>query len=286
MYINTRIDDAVNLWTNTIDGISNYISENRDDNPAATLFVATSFAITATYIGDYLNIVDVASTEMVTVNPVQDAIKEILPMVPQLIQDQMVLAINLFAIGLINFSNAEAIIKTGQEQQRAPTNWESVVTFAHNVLEKVSGNTVNVYLMALLINNIEHLGSTQEQREATLSRISILAKAVMISVAVAALLKAATPDLMLNGLIFTNTMNGTLEAKSEDDRRLVNELSPLVEYFNQLRAESSMSEEFWENLMGSLGDFFDKNPDLEELVSPTVIYSNLVKGLFNSEIEG
>jgi hypothetical protein len=285
-YINTRIDSAINLWSNTYDGVINYINENRQDNPAAALFVATSFAITATYIGDYLNIVDVASTQMVTVNPVQDAIREIVPLIPQLIQEQAVLAINLFAIGLINFSNAEAIIRTGQDQQRPPTNWESVATFAHNVLEKVSGNMVNAFLMALLINNMEELGSTQEQREGTLNRLTVLAKAVMISVAVAALLKAATPDMMLNGLIFTRTMNEPLEARSDDDRRLVNELSPLVRYFNELRAEGMMSEEFWENLMEALGDFFDDNPDVEELVSPTVIYANLVKSLFNTEIEG
>lgn len=286
LYLNSRIINATDLWSNTIDGVSSYIRENRDDNPTAALFVVASFAITSTYIGDYMNIVDVASTDMVAVNPIQESVSHILPLVPQQLQEQFTLAINLFAMGLINFSNAEAILKSGNDQQRPPTNWESIVTFAHQVLDKVEGNMINAYLMAMLVNNVEHLGATQEQRETTLSKLEILAKAMMISVAVAALLKAATPDMKLNGLIFTKTMTEELVAQSADDQKLVNELSPLIEKFNQIREEGVMSEEFWDNLMASLGDFFDDDPDIDDLISPTKIYSDIVKEMFNSEVAG
>lgn len=288
MYLSSRIQNATDLWSNTIDGVSNFIRENRDDNPAAALFIATSFAITSTYIGDYLNIVDVASTDLVTVNPIQDSVGSILHLVPQQLQEQFTMVVNLFAIGLINFANAEAILKTGTEQQRPPTNWESIVTFAHQVLDKVEGNMVNSYLMAMLINNVEDLGPTQEQRDKTISKLEILAKAMMLSVAVAALLKGSAPDMPINGLIFTSTMTGELKAQSEEDERVVNELSPLIQHFNQLREENlgTLPEEFWDNLMAALGDFFDDNPDVEDLISPTTIYSNIVRELFNNEIAG
>jgi len=287
-YLNSRsrFQNAIDLWTNTFDGVSNYVRDNREENPAAALFVVASFAITSTYIGDYMQIVDVASTDMVTVNPIQDSVGHILPLVPQSVQEQFTLAINLFAIGLINFSNGEAILKVGEQTQRPPTNWESIVTFAHNVLENIEGNVVNAYLMAMLVNHIDQLGATEEQRGKTLAKLEILAKAFMLSVAIAALLKAATPDLRLNGLIFTKTMEEPLLAMSDEDKKLVNELAPLVRQFNELREEGTMSEEFWSNLMASLGDFFDSDPAVEDLINPTRIYRELVKNLFNSELEG
>lgn len=280
-----RIESASRLWADAIDGVSNYVSQNRDVNPAAALFVVASFAITATYIGDFINVVDVASTNMVTVKPIQDSVSNVLAMVPQQIQEQFALTINLFVIGLINFSNAEAIVKAGNQQQRAPTNWESVTTFAHNVLEKVEGNIVNGYLMAMLVNSMERLGPTAQDRETQIGKLAILAKAMMLSTAVAALLKAATPDLQLNGLIFGATMTKPLKAMSEDDKRLLNELSPLVTAFNKLREESGMSQEFWANLTESLGNFFDGNPSIEDLVSPATVYANIVSHLFSRDIE-
>src|ERR1700733_5766924 len=72
-------NQASNLWTHYIDGVSNYISNVHDTNPEAASFMAASFVISSAFIGDYMNIVDVASTKMVSVNPIQDAASSVLP---------------------------------------------------------------------------------------------------------------------------------------------------------------------------------------------------------------
>ncbi|MFQ5729442.1 MAG: hypothetical protein ACE5GN_03680, partial [Waddliaceae bacterium] len=53
----------LSVWTNAMEGVSSYIRETRDEHGGAAAFMAASFVITAGFIGDYMNIVDVASTE-------------------------------------------------------------------------------------------------------------------------------------------------------------------------------------------------------------------------------
>lgn len=284
-YATGRIRSAARLWTDAIDGVSNFVNQQRDVNVGDALFVVASFAITSTFIGNYMNVVDVASTNMVTVKPIQDAVANVLSLVPNQLQDQFALAINFLAVGLIYFSNAESIVKAGDQKQRAPTNWESITTFAKNLLEKVEGNMVSTYLMAMLTHRLEEVAGNQTQRDQVFGRLVVLAKAVMLSTAMAALLKAATPDLQLNSLVFVATLTKPLKAMSSEDEVLLQQLQPLVLAFNKLREESGMSEEFWGNLISALGDFFDRDPPVEELVDPTNVYANLVSHLFQRDLE-
>jgi hypothetical protein len=285
-YINSQIIAATELWTNTIDGVSNYIQQNRESNPEAGIFIAASFAVTATYIGDYLNIVDIASTDMVTVNPVQDAVAQVLPLIPQQLQDQFTMVINLFAIGLINFSNAEAILRSSN-QQRPPENWDTAVAFAHSVLANVQGNIVNGFLLAMLITKSENMSGTQEERNAEINKLTTMAKAIMVAFAIGGLLKASAPDMPLTAALFFATINKPLVAQSEIDKRLVDELSPLVEYLNNLRANDLLlSGSDWENLLEALGHFFQDDPDFEDVFRPTNLAGSLGQNLFNPDIEG
>ncbi len=283
-YINSRIISATELWTNTIDGVSNYIQQNKEANPEACLFVAASFAITATYIGDYLNIVDVASTNMVSVNPVQDAVQQALQLIPPQVQEQFTISINLLAIGLINFANAEAIAKGG-EQQRPPMTWDTAVALSRSILASVQGNVVNGFLLAMLINKLEHLGSTEEQRNSKLEQLNAIAKAIMLAIAAGALLKAAMPDVDLTADDFSAVFEEPLVPQSEMDQRLVNELSPLVSYFNSLREQAMFSNEGWKNLVQVLGHFFSSNPDFHDIFSSTQLMQSLVKNLLNPDFE-
>lgn len=284
-YLNTRINAALNLWSGTIDSVSSYIQQNKESNPEASLFVAASFAITSTYIGDYLNIVDVASTSMVSVNPIQESVAQILPLVPQQMQEQVALTINLLAIGLINFANAESVV-SGVQQNRAPLNWETATALARNILANVEGNVVNGLLMAMLINKMENLGGTQEERKAMLAQLTDLAKAVMIAVGVGALLKAAMPDIKLTSDMLISTLTQPLVAQSELDQRLVDALSPLASYFSYLRESGSISEEGWNDILSRLGAFFEANPNFDEVFGQTNLMGGLVQNLFTSEFEG
>lgn len=278
--IHDRAQNAAKLWTNTIDGVSNFINQEHDKNAGNALFVMASFAIMATF-----SVGGVLSTGVVNVQPIQDAAGTVLSLVPTQLQDSFALAINLLAGGLVYFSNAEAILKTGEEKQRPPTNWESVVVFAKNVLEKVSGNMINAYLMAMLINQMEELAPDQPQKELVINRLAILAKALMLSTAAAALLKAATPDLQLTSAFFTGTLAQPLKALPGENTALLEQLKPIVTAFNQLRNETGMSEAFWDDLVASLGEFFGRNPTIDDLVNPTAVYTQLVNHLFNRDIE-
>lgn len=283
-YINSRIISATELWTNTIDGVSKYVNDNKDINPAASLFVAASFAITATYIGDYMNIVDVASTNMVSVNPVQDAVSQALQLVPPQLQDQFSISVNLLAIGLINFANAEAIVKSGQ-QQRPPITWDAAVALAQSVLASVKGDIVNGLLMALLINNLESMGTTEQERGEQMQKLNVLAKAMMLAIAAGALLKAAMPDLELSKEDFIALFQSPLEAQSEQDKRLLDQLSPIVEYFKELKGEGNFSDEAWDGLLDVMGNFFASDPDYKDTFSSTTLMGGLVKQLLNPELD-
>lgn len=274
---------AMGAWSNLIDGAANYIDANRDSSSDGAMFIAASFVISSTFIGDYANIVDIASTDMVGANPIQNAPGSLLDLVPPELQQSFALTINLFAVGMINFSNAEAI-GLSEKTGNPPTSWDTAVAYANEVLNKVQGNMVNTVLMALFVNNMEALGETEQEQTGQLSRLALMAKAVMLATAMAAVLKTATG--VINGDTFLALVNEPLEARSEEDEEVVKVLSPLVEYFNSLRSEGIVLESEFDKLMEALGLWLNGNPDFENITNPTQIYAGLAQHLRPEEQRG
>ncbi|NGX41985.1 MAG: hypothetical protein K940chlam7_00259 [Chlamydiae bacterium] len=237
-----------------LQGVTKYLNRARDEESATIPFMAVSFAITTSFIGDYMNIVDVASTGMVGVNPIQDAVAQILPQIPQQFQEAMAITINLFAIGLIDFSNVQVVGSSANTGQ-PPASKDAVIAFARNVLETVKSNEVNYLLMALLINTTEEGAPISEER---IKQLSSMAKIILMSIALAALYLVEAKQMTAKE--FVDLVNGKLGSRSEEETQL-------VAYLQQLRGSGLISESEWENLTGSLGKFFEANPGIVNRIS-------------------
>ncbi len=276
--VQNQIDQANGLWNNLIDATSNLLSNYRDESEDIVPFMAASFVITSSFIGDYMNIVDVASTNMVAVNPIQDSANAILNLVPQSFQEQITLAINFFAIGLMAFSNAEAIanqMKSGGEENATK---EAVLAFANNVIDKVKSNEVNYFLMALLVNQMEK-GELAPQDIQHLARV---VKVAMLAVALAALYKFEAGSI--SDQEFRSLLEGKMEPRSEEEKQLVALLNNI--YGEGVKANDGEYEAGWQSVMDNLIAFIVSKPSVEDLINPTKVWAQVGAYLQNPNPRG
>ncbi len=275
--VDEKIGHAKDLWNNFIDGTSKFMSDYRDEIPDAVPFIAASFVISSTFIGDYMNIVDIASTDMVAVNPVQDAAKNVLELVPQNFHEQITLSINFFAMGLMAYSNAEAI---GNQQQggQETASREAVLAFANNVIDKVSSNEINYFLMALLVSNTEK-GQLTPQDVQHLARV---VKAAMLAVALAALYKFEAGEI--TDQEFKDLLAGKMEPRTEEERQLVELLNNI--YSEGIEANDGQYEDQWKSVMDNLISFIMSKPSVEDLINPTKVWSQVGTYLQNPDQRG
>lgn len=263
-----RRSSAINLWSITIDSVHDYIKQARIDDPSTIPFMAASFVIATTFIGDYMNIVDVVSTKMVAVNPIQDAVAHAIPMISPDFRETCALTINLFAVGLVNFATAEAI-GNAQKTGEKPATRDGVLAFARNVYDKVSGNEVNSFLMAMLVNSSEKGEPVSDQRFA---QLLATAKAIMVSVALAALYIVETGKMSPKE--FAALVNGQLEPRSEEEKNLVS-------YMLQLKG--SFSSDAWNHFVATLGDFFAGQKSADAFLNPMKIFVSVAQTLQTPE---
>lgn len=276
--VENQIHAAKGAWTDLIDATSSSISNYRDDLPEAASFMAASFVICSSFIGDYMNIVDVASTNMVAVNPVQNAAAEILPLVPQSVQEQVTLAINFFAVGLINFANAETIgnqLKSGGEP---PTSREAVLSFANGVINKVQSNEVNYFLMALLVSNVEK----GEITPGDVNHLTRVVKVAMIAVALAALYKFEAGEI--SGQEFAELLSGKMVPRTEEERELVKLLQEI--YGEGVASQDGEYESQWGSVLDGLVSFILSKPSVEDLTDQTQIWQRVGSFLQTPEQRG
>lgn len=272
-----KIGHSKDLWNNLIDATSHFLSDYKDEMSDAVPFMAASFVISSTFIGDYMNIVDVASTEMVTVNPVQDAAKNVLALVEPAFHEQVTLAINFFAVGLVAYSNAEAIGNQQQGGQEAASK-DAVLAFANSVIDKVKSNEINYFLMALLVNSAEK-GQLSPQDVQHLTRV---VKAAMLSVALAALYKFEAGEISEKE--FRDLLAGKMEPRTEEERQLVLLLNSV--YTEGMAANDGQYEGQWRSVMDSLVSFILSKPSVEDLINPTRVWAQVGTFLRNPNPRG
>lgn len=274
--IQNHIDNSVRLWTNVIEGTSHFVSNHRDESAKDVAFMVASYVITAAFIGDYTNIVDIASNHLVGVNPIQEAAVSVLPLIPEIVQQQATLVINFFAVGLMTFANAEAIGASLKGGQPAATR-DTVLAFARNVIEKVQGEQVNYFLMALLVSHVEKGEVTPEK----LKEVVKMVKAAMIAIALAALYKFETGSI--SGHEFKDLLEGKLMPRSEEEKQLVGLLQGL---YGKEMMEGNGSQTEWKGVLESLIAFILSKPSVEDLIHPTTVWTRLGEHLYNPEQRG
>lgn len=263
---------AHKIWTNFIDGTSDYIHEQSKDNPEAAAFMVASFVITSAFIGNYMNIVDVASTDMVAVTPIQDAVVALSPAeVQKQFVDSSVLVINLFAIPLAYQATAGLALR-GVNGGEAPKDLEFAKGYAESVIEKVKGGEVNLMIMALLVHAQEDGQPISEDR---VNQLATMAKMTMIAVALAVLYKAESG--WIKGQEFLDMVEGGLEPRTEEE-------GILVKMFEELRA--NLPGEEGNNIVEALARYFNRNPSLDSILNPMKTFSGVVRQLYQPEQRG
>lgn len=265
---------ALGLWTDKIDGLTNYINDAKKTNPESIPFMAASFVISTAFIGDYMNIVDVASTKMVGVNPIQDAVGTSLAnILPKDFQEQVNLTINLFVTGLIYHTMAEEVAKFGKPGDK-PKDLEYAKDFARSVINKVSGNEINSMLMALLVGKMEKGEPLTKDR---IDQFAAVSKAMMIAIALALLYKVQTK--WITGQEFHAMLTGFFKEPATDEEKA------LVNLFKGLKGTAGMSDKDWNGLIGAMVSFFDKNPSVDLLLNPLKVYSQVLQNFQLPEVK-
>lgn len=265
---------ASNVWAQQIDGISNYVNNVHDSNPQAAAFMVASFAITAAFIGTYMNIVDVASTNMVGVNPIQDAANVLMQFVPNHIQDSINMTINLFAVGAIYSSTVNLLPKISGNESEDEMDFEQAKAYAKEIVDKVDSNEINHTLMALLINSSDAGEPLTNQK---LNEMAVIVKLSMLSTAIAVLYKVEAG--WITGDDFRALVNGDLQPRSDEE-------ADVVSMFQQLRESKVLPSQQWDSVIGALAGYFNTNPEVENILNPARVYANAVAIVSAGEAKG
>lgn len=255
-------DGASSAWLHSIDGLSNYISNAHDLNPQAAQFMVASVVIAGTIMGTGVNVPDVVSTNLVSVNPIQDAVGSVVSSLPPNFQDTLALTINLFAVGAVYTAAAEVIAK-GKAIDPKELDLEMAKSYAKNVCDKVDSNEINYCLMALLVHHTEDgVPLTNEK----FNKLAAMVKMIMISIAMAVLYKVEAGAI--NGLDFKALVNGDLQPRTEEEKEL-------VASFTRLKGERAISSQEWDEVIEGLAGFFDKNPAVNDIMNPVKVYASV-----------
>lgn len=282
-------EHAISLWSDLDSATQNLIQQGTEEAKDWTPSIVMSSAAFATMVGAPHNIVDVASTDMVTVNPIQDANINFLPLVVESnLKESFTLTVNLFAVGAYMVANLQAIGKA-QKGEKTVTE-DAVIAFATEILDKVEGNLVNAFLMNMIISKSEGTSPVTENR---MQELATIAKIVMLSVALTALYTLGTGWITPEE--FLSLINGEMkpeinEENPEETPEKVKMEIKLVEMFQALRKEALgngiMTQEAWDNIIYYLAKFMKKNPSAKDLMEPTEIWINITKSMPTPELGG
>lgn len=277
----TKVERAMELWSNMIDGVSNYIRDSREESPDAIPFMVASFVITSTFIGE-AGIVDVSDKGMIPMNPIQSNASPVLDLIPPDVHELFNLTVNLFAMGLINFANVEAIAKA-QQADKQPSPKEVVLAFAKEVLGKVKSNEINAFLMSILVSKLDPTDPASKDK---LNEIVAIAKAIMIAMGIAALYKVETGWLTPEEL--SDILNGNMRFGEDPnaDPRFLESYQSLCKELQKLQDSGVLQAAAWDKLVQALSQYVASKPSVDDMLKPMKSYTAVTQYLQNSELEG
>lgn len=258
------------VWEDVVSATESYVKEARDKGGRDAPFMVASLVVTT---GQSLNVVNTVSSGSMSIKPIIDATQDVTPMMGKELRDYFNLTINLFVTGMMNYANIEAISAALNRGAQAPVTKDTVLAFAHNVINKVTGNEVNVFLMALLINKMEKGNRVTNER---VNQLANMAKAVMIAIALAALYHVESGWITEEEL--TDLLAGKMAGRSVEETQL-------VQLFKQ--SISGLSEIDKAVLMSSLTRYIsDHGRSVGELIDPTKAYAKYAGVLVTPQQRG
>lgn len=254
-----KIEDENELRTSYFEGMGDYLRTVREDPEAAIPFMTASFVIAASFIGDAHMVVDTASTELVGVNPIQDAATQFHHIVPPDFRDNANLVVNLFAMGVMYYATAETIGGVGKGERPKDLNFAR--NFAKGVIDKVNSNDINALLGAMLVHKSEKGEPVTKDR---INQMATMAKLIMLALALAIVYKVQTG--WLTGQEFAGMMNGEISLpKGEMESEVLQTMKNLLQ---QLPPEERVK------VLIALMEYFDSNPSVEAMLNPKKVYES------------
>ena len=248
-----KIEDEDELRTSYFEGMGDYLRTVREDPEAAIPFMTASFVIAASFI----MVVDTASTELVGVNPIQDAATHFHHIFPPDFRDNANLVVNLFAMGLMY--KATLITIGGVEEGEKSKDLNFARNFAKGVIDKVNSNDINALLGAMLVHKLEKGEPVTKDR---INQMATIAKLIMLALALAIVYKVQTG--WLTGQEFAGMMNGEISLpKGEVESEVLQTMKNLLQ---QLPPGERVK------VLIALMEYFDGNPSVEAMLNPKKVY--------------
>lgn len=232
-----------NLRSNIIDGVSSYLKESREDASFMTAGLVIAVGMVA-----QIAMIDIASTSMVGANPISDAPIRAMAIMPPDLASTLNLSINLFAMGMVYHSVADVMANNDKPADMRQT----AEAFAKEVLDKVQGNQINGFVMALVVNKFENGQPVTPQRAEQLANI---AKVTMLMVGLASLYEHSVG--WRSGAELLALLNGNMRPRSELEGQMVAEINRLL---------ATLPEETQNDLKTAFSDYMDHKPQVPLLM--------------------
>jgi hypothetical protein len=253
-----NIKHVLNNNESLVGGMTSYVSNHKDDKDAVP-FMAMALVVAAGMVA--MSVVNVASTSMVAANPIVDAASIASQVLPPALADSSVMVINLLLPAML-YSTSFAIINgSGTSKGEKELDLEFARNYAQNILGKVGGNDINQFLGAMLVSKFE--GDKPISKD-QLDRAVITTKLVMLSVAFALFYKVETG--WLSGLEFAKFIQENPYKEGTVEFRLIETIKLYLKLIPPDDSSTTLEE---------LMAYFDRNPDVDELLSPEKAFSKM-----------
>ncbi|MFV0341074.1 MAG: hypothetical protein ACK5MA_10705 [Parachlamydiaceae bacterium] len=242
----------------------NYFQQIENESAAAVSAFALGMIITGAGITQMM-LPDPSS--IVSFTPIQEiAASTIQPIVPDLS-----MLIPVFCLGIMYTTAAQVISQPssmGEEIDQAYAQ-----QYAENMLALVGSNSFGAFLNNMITASIAKGTPVSEQR---MSQLASVVRLVLLSTALALVYVAEAGKM--TSIEFRAMLNGEIELPNGDIR---NDLLSRIE-----EELGNMDPNEREALLASLDEFFDSNPTMETLSSPTKVFKSLNTYLPQADFRG
>jgi hypothetical protein len=243
----------------------NYFQAENNESAAAVSAFALGLIITGAGITQMMM---PDPSGVVSFTPIQDiAAKTIQPIVPDLS-----MLIPVFCLGIM-YTTAAQVISQPSNNAGEEIDQAYAQQYAENMLALVGSNAFGAFLNNMITASVAKGSPVSEQRMAQLSSV---VKLVLLSTALALVYVAEAGKM--TSIEFRAMLNGTMDLPNDDIRN---------DLLNQIQEElDTMDPNEREALLASLDEFFDSNPTMETLSSPTKVFKNLNTYLPQADFRG
>lgn len=234
--------------------------------------VTSMLIIAATFIGVAAGSA-VASTSEVSFNVIQDAVSQVIPLLPGNMAAELGLIGALFATGAMYQAAWMTIAQGGKSQAgNGSINAKFARNYADRTIATVTGQTFNDFVKSTIISKMKESGETMSDERK--DQIIAMIKVTLLFNALALMTKVEVGHLTVEEL--AAMILGKITFKQKDQR------TTLVSLIKDSLTKLVRNER--ERLVGALLAYYNSNPKLESLADPVKAFEGIFENLDEGKI--